>query len=169
MKTMKPLLYLFVTVAFLTFTTSTFAQLRLGGGLGFGFDREAFSLFARAGYDFTDNFRANFTYNYYFLEDENNATADVDASDFNLDINYDFANLPTIDIYALAGLNIFASSFETLGVKSKNTDLGLNLGAGALLGVADKIDIVTEFKYNIGSTEELYFNLGLMFNITGSR
>ncbi len=166
---MKSIKYLIVTLTCLVFATGAFAQLRLGAGLGFGFDREAFSLFARGGYDFTDNLRANLTYNYYFLEDENSAAADVDASDFNLDVNYDFANLPTIDIYALAGLNIFASSFETLGAKSKNTELGLNLGVGALLGVADKIDIVTEFKYNIGSAEELYFNLGLMFNITGSR
>lgn len=166
---MKSIKHLMITLIFLTLTTGTFAQLRLGGGLGFGFEREAFTLFVRAGYDFTDKLRTNLTYNYYFLEEENTPGIDIDASDFNLDVNYDFANLPTIDVYALAGLNLLTTSVETLNSKGNNSDLGLNLGVGALLGVADKIDIVTEFKYNIGSTEELYFNLGLMFNITGSR
>ncbi|MFN7119419.1 MAG: outer membrane beta-barrel protein [Saprospiraceae bacterium] len=166
---MKPIKYVIVTLVLLTITSGAFAQFRVGGGLGFGFDQEAFSLFARAGYDFTENLRTNATFNFYFLENEDTDFLDRDAFDINLDVNYDFANLPTIDLYGLAGLNIYRLSTETVTGDFKNTDLGLNIGVGGLFGVADKIDILSELKYNIGSTEELFFGFGVMFNITGSR
>lgn len=167
---MKPLRLMLSTLVLITMSTGVFAQLRLGAGGGFAFDTESFTLFARASYDFTDLLRANATYNYYFVDETNDVLGiDADAFDVNLDFNYDFANLPTIDFYALAGLNVFRVTAEALGKKEGNTEAGLNLGVGGLFGIADKIDFLAEFKYTIGGTEQLFFNAGLMFNINGSR
>lgn len=166
---MKSIKMLSVVFLFTILSSNAFAQLRLGAGLGFGFDQEAFALFGRAGYDFTENWRANATFQYFLLSNENKDFLDQDANSFNLHVNYDFANLPTIDLYALAGLSIFNYKSETLASKFSNTDLGLDVGVGGLFGIADKIDILSELKYDIGGADELQFTFGLMFNITGSR
>lgn len=168
---MKPLKMLFVSLLFTVFCTSAFAQLRLGAGMGFGFDSEAFTIFARGAYDFTEQIRANATFNYYFLEDIEvlGDKYGSNAFDLNLDLHYTFASMPTISFYGLAGANVIIASVDAPGVDGSETDFGLNLGLGGLFGIADKADIVTEFKYTIGGTEQLFFTAGLLFNITGSR
>lgn len=167
------LLKILLTVLLLNaLSVGAFAQLRLGAGMGFGFEGEgAFTIFARGAYDFTDKIRANLTYNYYFLEDVEvpGAKYSNNASDINLDLHYTFAALPTISFYGLAGANVLIASVDTPVGKDSNTDFGLNLGIGGLFGIADKADIVTEFKYVIGGADQLFFNAGLLFNITGSR
>jgi hypothetical protein len=157
---MKPLKHLIVTLTLLTLTTGAFAQLRLGAGMGFGFDSEAFAIFGRAAYDFSDRIRLNATYNYYFLE-ETIPGIDINASDLNLDLHYTFARPATISFYGLAGANLF---FVGTDGKSES-DFGLNLGLGGLFGIADNLDIVTEFKYIIGGSDQLFFNAGLLFSL----
>ena len=168
---MKLLKIFIAALLFTTISTGAFAQLRLGAGMGFGFDSEAFTVFARGAYDFSDRIRANATFNYYFLEDVEvqGGKYGNNASDLNLDLHYTFASMPTISFYGLAGANFIFTSVDTPVSKASNTDIGLNLGIGGLFGISDKADIVTEFKYVIGGADQLFFNAGLLFNITGSR
>lgn len=167
---MRPFRLIFAALVLTMFSTGAFAQLRLGLGGGFAFDSEAFTLFARGAYDINDRFRANATFNYYFLEDVEvlGDKYGLNAFDLNLDGHYTFAQLETISFYGLAGLNVIIAGSD-LPEADNETDFGLNLGVGGLFGVADKIDILTEFKYTIGGAEQLFFNAGLLFNITGSR
>lgn len=168
---MRPLRLILTALVLTTLSSGAFAQLRLGLGGGFAFDSEAFTLFARGAYDITDRFRANATFNYYFLEDAEvlGSKFNNNAFDINLDGHYTFTQLPTIGFYGLAGLNMVNSKVQTPAGDDSDTDFGLNLGVGGLFGVADKIDILTEFKYTIGGAEQLFFHAGLLFNITGSR
>lgn len=162
---------LFAALFMMTLSITASAQLRLGAGMGFGFDSEAFTLFARGAYDFSDRIRANATFNYYFLEDIEvlGDKYGSDAFDINLDLHYTFASMPTISFYGLAGANVIIASVDTPVSDGSETDFGLNLGIGGLFGIADKMDIVTEFKYVIGGADQLFFNAGLLFNITGGR
>lgn len=157
-----------ITALLLTMmTTGAFAQLRLGAGVGFGFDNEAFTVFARGAYDFNEVIRLNLTYNYYFLEEVEGLGSDFDSnlSDINLDLHYTFAQLETISFYGLAGANVAIANVKAPGIDESETDFGLNLGIGGLFGVGDNADIFSEFKYTLGSTDQIFFNLGLLFSL----
>lgn len=157
---------IFVTALFfLTFITNASAQLRLGAGGGFGFDVEEFSAFVRGAYDITDQWRANATFNFYFIG-EDDTGVDLNLFDINLDGHFTFAMPATIDIYALAGLNIGFSSVDTqIAGKVSDTEIGFNIGAGANFGVADNADIMTEFKYTIGGFDQLFFGAGVLIKL----
>ncbi|MDX1940824.1 MAG: outer membrane beta-barrel protein [Saprospiraceae bacterium] len=156
-------------VFFLAFISGASAQLRLGAGMGFGFDVEEFSAFVRGAYDFTDQWRANATFNYYFIGEDDGTSIDLNLFDINLDGHFTFAQPATIDVYAIGGLNIGISSVDAPIVgKSSDTEIGLNLGAGANFGVADNADIVTEFKYTIGGFDQLFFAAGVLFKFGGN-
>lgn len=163
---MKLVKILITAILFTTLSTGAFAQLRLGAGVGFAFDSEAFTIFGRGAYDINDKIRINATYNYYFPEELQTA-ADINISDINVDLHYTLVRLSTISFYGLAGANFVRSSVKINGDKTSDSDFGLNLGAGGLFGVADNIDIMAEFKYTIGGTEQLFFNAGLLFSFLG--
>ncbi len=161
---MKQIKYFLTTLIFLSIFSQASAQLRLGAGMGFGFDTEEFSIFARAAYDFSEEWRANATYNYFFIGEDELTGLNINLSDLNFDVHYTFVKFLTIDLYGLGGVNIATSKVK--GGES-DTEVGANLGVGSNLGVADKLDIVTELKYTVGSLDQFYFGAGLLFTISG--
>lgn len=141
--------------------TTAQAQLSVGGGLGYGFDIEALGIQGRAVYGITDQIRgqADFT---YFLE----GTDGVTSWEFNVNGNYMLTSSGGFDIYALAGLN-FAHVTVDLGPfgNASNTDTGLNIGAGAQMGLSDNLNFFGEAKFSLGGSDQLFLGAGVLIGL----
>ena len=157
---MKLVNNLCVLVALLFVTNTVQAQLKVGGGLGFGFDVENLALQARGVYGINEQFRGEADFSYY-LE----GTDGLSYWEFNLNGNYMIINSGGFNIYALAGLNFFHFSTETIIGNVSDTDTGLNIGGGAEMGLTDNVNLFGEAKFVLGGADQLFVAVGALFSL----
>lgn len=92
----------------------------------------------------------------------------------DLDGHYVFNSLDKYEIYGLAGINILYARRkwvyggldipETKEITT-NTELGLNLGAGAYWKVKDEFDLFMEAKLIVANQLQLVGNVGILLNM----
>ena len=157
---MKLVNNLCVLLALLFVTNTVQAQLKVGGGLAYGFDIEDLALQGRGVYGINEHFRGEADFSYY-LE----GTDGLSYWEFNLNANYMIINAGGFDIYALAGLNFFHFSTETILGNFSDTDTGLNIGGGAEMGLTDSVNLFGEAKFALGGAEQLFLAVGALFNL----
>lgn len=165
---MKAIGKLLFFLALLISSHSLSAQLSVGGGLSFGTGIENIGLFARGGYDITDEIRGNATVNFFFGE---NVEGIVKTSlwTINLDGHYVLVDEDNLAIYGLAGLNIGISRVkfdDPTGIigsfSDSETNIGLNAGGGVELPL-DAINPFAEVKYVIGGFDQLVIVAGVRY------
>lgn len=112
----------------------------------------------------------------YFLPRNNsyslpasNFTERTRVSSMMFDINghYVFNTLSRFEFYALSGLDITFTHLKFLEGNSKESDnaLGLNLGAGTCMKLADQFDLSLEIKYLLSKYQQFMVNAGVLINI----
>ena len=150
--------YFLFLVTTLCFSFAAKAQISAGAGLVYGADVEELGLQIRAMYDINETWRANVDFITYFIGIDG-----ITLSEFNLNPHYKFLNKDRVSVYGLAGLNIARASVKFLGEKVSNSEVGVNVGAGAEFGIGERIAILAEAKYAIGEASQFVIGAGAVF------
>ncbi|QSE96408.1 outer membrane protein [Fulvivirga lutea] len=148
----------FLLALFLTIAISSMSQRRIGGNLVYGTEIEEIGIGAVGEFFFNDNLAIAPSFNYYFAEDP------VSFWELNANINYYFSESGAVSAYALGGLNLARVSVD-LGPfgESSDTELGLNLGAGANFDVGDSIIPFAELRFVLSDFDQAVFAFGVKF------
>jgi opacity protein-like surface antigen len=93
----------------ITYTDSQ-AQIKVGGGLLYGFDIERAGLRLDGLYQFNENFRGAVDFGYYFPETIGDA--EYKWWEFNANVHYLFVDNEEWTFYALAGINYLSYDFS---------------------------------------------------------
>ena len=148
---MKKLLFrLSVLVIFLSFTTTSQAQFRLGPTINFASNSVGFGIGGKADFYIQDRISISPAFTLFFGDGANITSIDADG-------HYYFDVLEDLDFYGLGGLKIASGG--------GNTDLGLNLGAGLDFNIQDNLDTFAEAKFDIGGLDAFVVTLGIYFRM----
>ncbi|UII22600.1 outer membrane beta-barrel protein [Fulvivirga ligni] len=164
----KQIFTLFVILAAFTFINQEAkAQIRAGAQLVYGTEAESPGLGLNGEYQFTESWAASVSFNYFFPRDL--GYYDLKWFEVNLNAQYHF-DVETVKPYALAGLNITTISlpynyYDVYGSNSSNTEIGLNLGAGANIDLGSKFMPFAELRYVISDADQLVLGAGVKYII----
>jgi len=152
------------------FAVNSNAQpINIGGGLVLGTSRPNIGLKIQGTYgmDFLlQNLRTSADLTLFIPGTSNNIH--YSRVDFDFDGQYSFYKVSGFDFYAIGGLNI--TYYRTKWNVSGNTITsevkpGLNVGAGAMYNISDKMKAFSEFKYILGRYDQADISLGVFFEL----
>mgnify|MGYP003881448753 CR=1 FL=1 len=159
-----------LTVALAMLTMPLFAQINVGGGIAFGSEIENLGFTAKGTYSINEQWEGAASFTYFIPKSF--GTIDWTLWALNLDGHYLKNVNEKFTIYPLAGLSIggftFDNNFSFGGVdggKTTTTEVGINLGGGAYLGISEKMKGYAEIKYIVGGFDQLVLNAGVLFNL----
>ncbi len=164
---MKKLLFALVAVSMMAFTTlSTKADIKVGGGAGYGLDIEELAIQVAGIYGTADlpvDLAADFKY--YLLDDP------LSAWEFNANAHYYLTDNKGTNFYLLGGLSYASVTvsfdfgpFAGGETSTSSSEIGLNVGAGANIDLGG-FTLMPQAKFTIGGLEQLYLGAFFMFNI----
>ena len=152
------------------------AGLVFGSGIGFGNLDNDIGLRADGYYSITPEIRAGADFTFFFPKSQTyngfggEYTDKVTVWELNLNGNYYLLENEGIRVYGLAGINITGFSYKTKSggqsMSNSDSELGLNLGAGAEYGL-DFGDLFGELKYGGlgGDADQFGIGVGVRFDI----
>jgi outer membrane protein X len=136
---------LMMIAAMMLMTIGAFAQqgtTSIGvnlGYAGYGNSYNPFGIGAKVQYEFIDNWRGEFAYNYWFPKDK------AGVMDFDLNLHYLFPVAEDIKIYPLAGVNL--AMLHGDAYDKKESIFGFNIGAGAEYYLSEQLKLNLDIKY----------------------
>lgn len=165
---MKRKLMLLVAIVALV-SSSSFAQLKYGGGLSFGTEANegdlGLGINARVDYSFNEKWSIAPNFTFWFPGE------DQTLWQLSADVHYTFSGDEALSFYGIGGLNYthykidggtYDTGFGTISLDYDDNAIGLNLGAGALL----KERFFGELKYDTaGNTVDgqIALTVGILF------
>lgn len=151
-----------ITLCLVMTFSSLQAQLKLGGGVGYGFDIEELGILVRGAYPITEEITGNGTFLYYLVGDG------LSLWELDLDGQYNFYATDAFSAYGIGGLQIARASVDLGSIGSaSDTEIGFNVGGGVNLGISEAIDFFGELRFSIGGTEQLLVAAGVLFALGG--
>ncbi len=135
----------------------------LAGNVNYGTKVESLGLGLRAQLGFTDNLRGSAEYKYYI--DRHN----LSAWGVNTDGHYVFGVAETVSLYPIAGINFTRWTYDPgrsngIGDKYSNNRIGVNLGFGGQVLIADNSFIQIEAKEAlIKNYSQFTLSVGFMY------
>ena len=135
---------LMMIAAMMLMSIGAFAQegkMAVGANLGYaayGNSYNPFGIGAKLQYEFVENIRGEFAYNYWFPKDK------VGMMDFNLNFQYLFPVAEDIKIYPLVGVNMATQHGD---IDEKESIFGFNFGAGAEYYLESNLKLNLDIKY----------------------
>ena len=183
----KIILLAVVLVAFIgqsTVWAQEKGQIRAGAGITLGTEsaisdtgepKLGFGIVIGGDYFVTDAISIAPSYSFFFkstLDLGGGQEISIKASSFDIDGKYYFVK-SGVNVYGLAGISFAtakASVTIDLGngpqeISAKETQVGVNLGAGLDYYLSDKVYLNGQVKYTINGLEQLAINIGAGFNI----
>ena len=152
--------------AFLFSLTAT-AQIQLGGGLTFATGISSLGFNLRGTYEINEKLLAAPGVNFFFKD---KSLSDATFKDFSIDLDgrYQLITIgDDVNIYPVAGLNIFNTKVEgsTTGVRTRETGLkvGLNIGLGAQIATLTSLNYFGEFKVTVGGIDQSTITAGVLY------
>lgn len=165
MKRFLPYFCLFFSVFF--FSTTATAQLQLGGGLTFGTTISKLGFNLRGTYEINEKLLAAPGVNFFFKD---KSLSDATIKDFSIDLDgrYQLITIgDDINIFPVAGLNIFNTKINgsTTGVRTREEGLmiGLNLGLGVQIATLTSLNYFGEFKVTVGGIDQSTITAGVLY------
>ena len=164
---MKKITLLAIISIALTF--NSFAQISAGGGLSYGTEQKTMGFNLRGQYSITESIDVVGGLTFYLPNKEKQtilfATFESKTTmwAFDVDGHYNFDIIDKLKVYTLAGLNIAGVSVEVNGTKASDTEVGLNIGAGATYEINDQLAGFFETKYTIGNFDQAVISLGVLY------
>ena len=147
-------------MVFLGLSSTTNAQIKLGGGLAFGSqDNIGIGIDVKAVFGITETITVSPSYNLFFPGEG------ADFWTINGDVRYNLVNDESLLVYPLAGLNISRVGFSGFGISGGTSEIGLNLGGGAEFGFSEKLSAFGEIKYIISDFDQLVIAAGILFTL----
>ena len=135
---------LMMIAAMMLMSIGAFAQegkMAVGANLGYaayGNSYNPFGIGAKLQYEFVENIRGEFAYNYWFPKDK------AGVMDFDLNFQYLFPVTEDIKIYPLAGVNL---AMQHGDMDDKESIFGFNIGAGAEYYLQSNLKLNLDIKY----------------------
>jgi opacity protein-like surface antigen len=183
-----PLLALFFCIS-----VSNAQFTKLGGGLGFtsgypfhevDIDENSsghFNFYANGIYELTLPIHIAPSVTYFFPHVWKGGTqfdqSKITVTTLMIDLNghYIFNSLDRFEFYGLAGLDVLlawkkdvftvtGTAPSTQTTKESDTAIGLNLGAGTYIKMAEQVDLNIEVKYLVSRYNQLMINAGVLIN-----
>ncbi|MEQ9593138.1 MAG: hypothetical protein RLN86_11080 [Cyclobacteriaceae bacterium] len=156
----------FITLTFISIGTFALAQekgaLRASGNLAYGFEVEELGFNLGAEYFITDNISGGLNFSIFFVEDP------ASFNEFNIDGRYYFDS-GKIQPFALIGISNATSKFSgTVGgvpFDFKDSEVGLNIGGGAVFPISEKLGINTQLKYATPFDGQFVIQGGVIYRI----
>ncbi|MBR5101562.1 MAG: porin family protein [Muribaculaceae bacterium] len=152
---------LLLVAAVMLCASAAFAQQGVKGvgvNLLYGTEIERVGVGAKFQYGITDPIRAEASMNYFFENDDH-----YKAWEFNLNGHYLFDVMRDVKVYPLAGV-VLANWKQDVPGADATTKLGINLGGGAELKVADSFSLNFECKYTlIDVNDQAVFLIGATY------
>ena len=150
---------LMMIAAMMLMSIGAFAQegkMAVGANLGYaayGHGYNPFGIGAKFQYEFVENIRGEFAYNYWFPKDK------AGVMDFDLNFHYLFPVAEDIKIYPLAGVNL---AMQHGDMDDKESIFGFNIGAGAEYYLQSnlKLNLDIKYQYNKKSKSESVTYMG---------
>jgi outer membrane protein X len=153
----KKQLFLIAVIGFL-FAASTASAQKIGVFLGYVTEVEELGIGVNGEFNINSNMSIAPSFVYWFPEDP------ISWWEFNANVNYYFATAGSADFYGLAGFNLFGIDYDIDGVDGE-TEVGLNLGAGANFNIGKNWEPFTELKFVLGDADQLGLFFGAKFKI----
>ena len=128
---------------------------KIGVMLGYGTEVEELGLGINGEFSINEKVSISPSFVYWFPEDP------ISWWEFNANVNYYFTKAGSADFYGLAGINLFGYKYDGDG----QSEVGLNLGAGANFNIGKNWEPFTELKFVIGDADQLGLFFGAKFKI----
>lgn len=157
-------------IAFIAFTPNQTKaqQMAVGGGVFYASSVNSIGISLNGEYQFTDEWSAAPSFTYFLKKDDywTRMTLDLDA-------NYKFKEIEGVGgLYGIGGIAFTFDSFKwsdsTWGgydANTTSTTLGLNLGIGLNVPLAEKMTIAPELRYTIMSGGYLRIGAKFMYSL----
>lgn len=184
---------LFIVMTIVTLAAANGQLARIGGGMtcgtGFHFNNEGSGELAGLnrspfiGISVTGTYKLDLPVTIatsfgYFMPRSNEivqavggkASSRVSSMMFDINGHWVFYSPGRVEFYALGGLNITFARLKLSGLSSGENDnaIGLNLGAGIYLKVAEQFGLFAEAKYIASKYAQAMINAGVLFNLKWS-
>jgi outer membrane immunogenic protein len=147
---------------------ASYAQIRVGGQLGYGTEVERWGIGANAEFFLNEKMAIAPKLLFYFPEKANGVK--VSYWEINGDFHYYLLSEDAVSVYGLAGLNLFSvkvkfddSAFSN--AEYSDSELGVNLGVGLNFNVGNVLPFA-ELKYVLGDVDQAVILLGVKFPIS---
>jgi outer membrane immunogenic protein len=137
-------------------TVDSSAQ-KIGVMLGYGTEVEDLGIGVNGEFNINDKVSISPSFVYWFVEN-------ASVWEFNANVNYYFTKAGSADFYGLAGINMFSAKADVEGAE-RNSEVGLNLGAGANFNIGKNWEPFTELKFVIGDFDQLGLFFGVKFKL----
>lgn len=153
----------------MAFTFNSYSQISAGGGLVYGTEQQTIGFNLRGQYNITENIDIVGGLTFYLPNKEKQTLIFTTVESktnmwaFDVDGHYNFGIIDKLKVYPLAGLNIAGVTIEVNGTESSDTEVGLNIGAGATYEITEKIAGLFETKYTIGNFDQAVISLGVLY------
>jgi outer membrane protein X len=156
-----------LTLVSLTFCAASYAQVRIGGFLGYGSEVEQLAIGANA--EFFLNEKMAIAPSIAFYLPEESGPYKLSVWELNGNFHYYFVSEDMISVYGLGGLNFTSVHLNYdgpgFGGDNSETEIGLNLGGGINFKVTDKIIPFGELKYAISDFDQVAIFFGVKFQL----
>lgn len=130
---------------------------KIGVMLGYGTEVEQLGLGINGEFNINSKVSISPSFVYWFPNDP------INWWEFNANVNYYFTKAGSADFYGLAGINLFSAKIDD--AEDGNSDVGLNLGAGANFNIGKSWEPFTELKFVIGDADQLGLFFGVKFKL----
>lgn len=168
---MKKLLFALVAVSMMAFTSlSTKADMKVGGGVGYGTGISEIAVQLGAIFDSSLPVDIAPDFKYFFIASEA-TNVSITAWELNANAHYTFHEENDLRVFGIGGLSYANYSYDYSGPGSEilNTfggssygRVGLNLGAGADFDLKG-FHLIPELKFTVGGNEQLFIGVSAMF------
>ena len=162
---MKNKLNLLVLFAFVFTLSTSVAQTKVGGFVGYGSSRQQAGLGTIAEFPVSDKVSLSPSLLFYFPESTN--TFRYNWLEFNTNVNYYFFQQGAINVYGIGGMNYFNQHVKNkdTGSSSSHGDVGVNLGVGSYFNVNKNFYPFAELKFVLGDADQMALFFGVKTNI----
>ncbi len=157
---------------------SAFAQspIRVGGTLAYGTEDLNLGFGVNGVYTLNENIDIAASFTHFLGKSETipgvsmlgistpETKISSNASILDLDGRYNFTEVADFKIYGAAGVALTFGSAEINNVKSTDTSVGFNLGAGASYSLTDNLVLNPELKYTIGDGSFFRAGISVQYN-----
>ena len=159
---------IFTVISLLVISSPMNAQVRVGPFLGYGQELNLWGLGAHTELLLNERVSISAVFTQYFPEDLDNVPR-RNVWELNTNLNYYVVRGEVGYLYGLAGLNYthFKTRMPTLTSEDvdKDGNIGLNMGLGTMIRVADRLLPFVEGKYTAGGYSQLSLTFGMKFQL----
>lgn len=165
---MKNVMKVLISLIILCTVSEANAQISAGAGVVYGTDISSIGFSLNGKYTINETWSAAPAFTLFLKKN------DINWSALDLDANYQLSSIDKLGgLYALAGLNVtffkFSYSYD-LGAfggliedSTTGSDVGVNLGLGLDIPLAEKFTVAPELRYTLGGANYLRFGAKLLY------